>query len=387
MKPSFFLSSVAIRNFKAVRNSGVVKLTPLTVFIGNNGSGKSSLIEGLETYQQTVTHGLDAVMERWLGFDHVWNKRARHNRKNIGAEDETYENPMMFALRGRLLRGSFTVSLEISADPGFNGVRIEREVIKLPGDLIVQRDRRGHAIIARDSESERQQPIHPFESATPREFGAIVSSWQFLALDPGRMGMPMRQTMAALHSMLRRDGSNLGQYLWEIRQQDLAAFEGILEALRFVLPFSSDIQPRITQEIERLVHLQMTESDFKVPGWLLSTGTLRVLAILATLRHPRPPPLLVIEEIENGLDPCTLQLVVEEIRGAISAGTTQVIATTHSPYLLDLLDLSHIVLTERVNEEPRFTRPADREELQRWARDFSPGQLYTMGRLTAGTSA
>jgi len=97
--------------------------------------------------------------------------------------------------------------------------------------------------------------------------------------------------------------------------------------------------------------------------------------------------LLVIEEIENGLDPRTLQLVVEEIRGAISAGTTQVIATTHSPYLLDLLDLSHLVLTERVNEEPRFSRPADREELQRWVRDFSPGQLYTMGRLSAGTSA
>ena len=387
MKPSFFLSSVAIKNFKAVRNSGTVKLTPLTVFIGNNGSGKSSLIEGLETYQETVTHGLDAAMERWLGFDHVWNKRARHHRKNIGAEDETYENPMIFTLRGRILRGSFTVRLEISADPGINGVRIEREVIKLPGDLLVQRDRRGHATIARDSESERQQPFHPFESATPREFAAIVSSWQFLSFDPGRMGMPMRQTMAALHCMLHRDGSNLGQYLWEIRQQDLAAFEGILEALRFVLPFSSDIQPRITQEIERLVHLQMTEADFKVPGWLLSTGTLRVLAILATLRHPRPPPLLVIEEIENGLDPRTLQLVVEEIQGAISAGTTQVIATTHSPYLLDLLDLSHLVLTERVNEEPRFTRPADREDLQRWARDFSPGQLYTMGRLTAGMGA
>ena len=57
MKPSFFLSSVSIANFKAVRKSGTVKLTPLTVFIGNNGSGKSSLIEGLETYQETVSRG------------------------------------------------------------------------------------------------------------------------------------------------------------------------------------------------------------------------------------------------------------------------------------------------------------------------------------------
>ena len=68
MRPSFFLSSVAIKNFKAIRNSGTVKLTPLTVFIGNNGSGKSSLIEGLETYQETVIHGLDAAMGRWVGL-------------------------------------------------------------------------------------------------------------------------------------------------------------------------------------------------------------------------------------------------------------------------------------------------------------------------------
>ena len=55
MKPSFFLNSVRIENFKAVRKSGTVTLTPLTVFIGNNGSGKSSLIEGLETSPFKVT--------------------------------------------------------------------------------------------------------------------------------------------------------------------------------------------------------------------------------------------------------------------------------------------------------------------------------------------
>src|SRR5882724_2010494 len=165
------------------------------------------------------------------------------------------------------------------------------------------------------------------------------------------------------------------------RKLPLGAFEGILEALRFVLPFASDIQPGITKEIERLVYLQMTEADFKVPGWLLSTGTLRILAILAALRHPNPPPLLVIEEVENGLDPRTLHLLVEEIRAAITAGTTQVILTTHSPYLLDLLDLSHIVVVEREDGQPVFRRP-DAEQLSEWTKSFSPGRLYTMGRLT-----
>ena len=195
--------------------------------------------------------------------------------------------------------------------------------------------------------------------------------------------MPARPTLTPEPCKLQRDGSNLGQYLWDIRKRDLTAFEGILEALRFVLPFASDIQPRITQEIEQLVHPQMTEQHFKVPGWLLSTGTLRILAILAALRHPNPPPLLVIEEVENGLDPRTIHLLVEEIRAAITAQTSQVILTTHSPYFLDLLDLSHIIVTERVNGEPTFVRPNE-DELTEWTKSFSPGRLYTMGRLTRG---
>jgi predicted ATPase len=137
----------------------------------------------------------------------------------------------------------------------------------------------------------------------------------------------------------------------------------------------------LTSELERTFYLKLKEENFEVPGWLLSTGTLRIVALLACLRHPMPPPVLVVEEIENGLDPRTLHLLVEEIRAAITAGTTQVIVTTHSPYLLDLLDLSHIVVVEREEGQPVFRRP-DLEYLAEWSKTFSPGGLYTMGRLT-----
>jgi predicted ATPase len=183
--------------------------------------------------------------------------------------------------------------------------------------------------------------------------------------------------------MLSRDGSNLGQYLWSLREASVDAFNDLLEALQYILPFVSDLQTTVTQAIERLGFLQMTEADFKVPGWLLSTGTLRVLALLACLRHPDPPPLLVVEEIENGLDPRTMHLLVEEFRASIAAKTTQILVTTHSPYLLDLLDLSHIVVVERIEDEPTFVRP-DAQRLENWAKSFSPGRLYTMGRLTRG---
>src|SRR5439155_21647473 len=133
------------------------------------------------------------------------------------------------------------------------------------------------------------------------------------------------------------------EYLITLRKLVHSAVERMVETLQYILPYARDLQPTLTSELERTVYLQMTEGDFKVPGWLLSTGTLRIVALLALLRHPTPPPLIIIEEVENGLDPRTIHLLVDEIRNAIESGRTQVILTTHSPYLLDLLDLSHIV--------------------------------------------
>jgi len=135
-----------------------------------------------------------------------------------------------------------------------------------------------------------------------------------------------------------------------------------------------------------MVYVQMKEAEFTIPSWLLSTGTLRLIGILALLRHPEPPPLIVFEELEASLDPRSLSLIVDEMRNALEAGRTQIIATTHSPYLLDLLDLSHIVLVERAEgQPPTFVRP-DSKSLREWSKKFSPGQLYTAGLLSRKNS-
>ena len=69
MKSKLSLSSFCLKNFKAVQNSKTIKFTPLTVFIGDNGSGKSSIVEAMETFQSIVLNGLDEAMAPWYGFE------------------------------------------------------------------------------------------------------------------------------------------------------------------------------------------------------------------------------------------------------------------------------------------------------------------------------
>ncbi len=370
------LQSLRIRNFKAVVDSKTVKLRPLTAFIGNNGAGKSSLIEALETYQAIVRDGLDAAMQRWLGIEHVRHK-AQEAKERMGK----LVNPVSFELAlGESPRKVRRLSMTVNNDPAANRMLIASErVTDLAGDF-TERNMLDSLPPHGAGRSILTVPVDLGMTMVANE----VLAWQFLTLSPERMGLPVPQQRTKGAVRLATDGSNVADFLLDLRRQDANAFNGIVETMAFVLPYAKDIQPTLTSsEIERKAWLQLSEDTFKVPGWLLSTGTLRMLALLALLRHPSPPPLIVVEEIENGLDPRSIHLIVEEIRSAVLAGVTQVVVTTHSPYLLDLLTLEHLVVVERDGEgHPRFIRPADHKNLQAWAQEFAPGKLYTMGNLT-----
>ena len=145
--------------------------------------------------------------------------------------------------------------------------------------------------------------------------------------------------------------------------------------MQFVLEYIQNIEPVETREIMPTMYLKMWEQlgdkTLEIPGWLISTGTIRILALLAVLRHPEPPPLIIVEEIENGLDPRTIHLILEEIQTMVQSGKTQIILTTHSTYLA-LLPLQTILLAERDKTgNPVF---GDRQMIRKFGngREISP---------------
>ncbi len=399
------LRRIKIENFKAIQNSGSIKLTPLTVFIGNNGSGKSSIIEGLLTYQMIIQQGLDDAINYWRGFDYIRNRAIPHTLSPKNADRLHETNPITFKF------GYEEYSLAMSITQSPNGEAfISKETIDIPQFERITRDINGNINRqVRDGNMTRVNPEtgKPFQFYVGKSSGVRgildlnavqkklmeigsneiytqIADWQFINFNPAVMGNPIPPRLSADRVKLEPNASNLGHYLLDLYKLDIDAFNGLVETLQYVLPYAKDLQVQATSpaELERRIYLKMTEGSFQVPGWLLSTGTLRVVAILALLRHPFPPPLIIIEELENGLDPRTINLLVEEIRQAIESGKTQVIITTHSPYLLDLLHLSQIVIVERNEQgEPIFSRPADRPALEQWSKQFTPGQLYTMGQL------
>ncbi len=114
---------------------------------------------------------------------------------------------------------------------------------------------------------------------------------------------------------------------------------------------------------------------FQIPSWLLSEGTRRLTAIFALLATRPRPSLVAIEEIENGLDPWTLQFVFRALRQASDEGV-QILLTTHSPFLLDHVHSDEIIHVTREKGETSYTPIDGYQEVAKYKDMVAPGAMY-----------
>ena len=68
-----------------------------------------------------------------------------------------------------------------------------------------------------------------------------------------------------------------------------------------------------------------------------SDGTLRFLAMIAALLGSEAAHFYFFEELENGIHPARLSLLLDLIQRQVKEGRIQVVATTHSPQFLSFL--------------------------------------------------
>ena len=117
-----------------------------------------------------------------------------------------------------------------------------------------------------------------------------------------------------------------------------------------------------------------------MPATRLSDGTLRYLGLLAILCHPKPPPLVCIEEPELGLHPDILPGLADLLLEA--SERCQLIVTTHSDTLVAALTYTpeSVVVCEKEKGQTRMKR-LDKVELSRWLEKYRLGELWSSGEL------
>ena len=116
-----------------------------------------------------------------------------------------------------------------------------------------------------------------------------------------------------------------------------------------------------------------------LPAAQASDGMMLVLAYLAILFSPKPPSLLLIEEPENGVHPRRLQEVLRILRELVSEqDRTQVVLTTHSPYVVDLFKPEEVTLCLKGADGAVTTyRLSDSKSVREQMDIFQLGEIWT----------
>ena len=191
----------------------------------------------------------------------------------------------------------------------------------------------GHRIAVRPDQPaltqiEAHKPVLRAHKALARHVAGTLADMRFLDPSPRQMREPAFPRQVVLGD----SGENLPTVLQAICD-DPRRYQTLLEWTRELTPMDvADF--RFAAESSGKIQFSIAESNGKATSsQCVSDGTLRFLGLLAAL-FGEGPRLCVFEEIDNGIHPSRLHLLVELIEERTRTGDLQVVTTTHSPDLL-----------------------------------------------------
>ncbi|MCC7291944.1 MAG: AAA family ATPase [Phycisphaerales bacterium] len=219
-----------------------------------------------------------------------------------------------------------------------------------------------------------------FERPVPAgEFGqAIKFSLPINGIPAQSQGVPDSATAAP---PVGGDGSNIPTIFDYYLRRDKRRLAACIEEMKRRVDGLVDIHIGTPTPSDRRIEFRL-ENDLFLPTNQISVGVQYLLFFVALAHHPNTPRFILIEEPENGLHPKRLKDVVGLLRsltkGEFGAPPSQVILTTHSPYLLDFINLDEdeVLVFSRNDDGSRTVQPVDRERLKHFTKEFLLGEIW-----------
>ena len=351
------IEQIGIRNYCVFRDIKLTKLPSMTVVIGANGTGKSTLFDVFSFLQDALAGSATSAVARRGGFRELV---SRGEKGPIGITIKFRESG------GRLA----SYILEIGTDGG--RAVVDREVLRYrrgrgsgrPWHFVDFSRGRGTTITNESvyGEAGAVEQRETFELDDPgilaikglgqfrefrvvSEFRSLIENWHisnFHITD----ARPSVEAGYAEHLSTRADNvAQVAQYLYENHPK---RFNRVLAAMRARVPGVTAVEAKPTEDGRLMLRFQ--DGSFKDPfiARYVSDGTIKLFAYLVLLHDPKPHPLLAVEEPENQLYPSLLGELIEEFRDYARRGG-QAFVSTHSPDFLRGAKLDEIYWLEKVD--------------------------------------
>ena len=375
----------------------------LNVLIGPNGSGKSNIIEAIALLRATPTDFAAAIRDGGGAAEWLWKGDTGQGVAEMDVEtgdgNSGLKTPTGRALRYRLEFVNNNTRVEVvdeaieetKPSPGYSAPYFYYH-FQRGNPAINIRDRTGTDDQSKPPRRIERHELRPDQSVLAqirgpdlypeitwlgRQFGQIqiMRDWTF-----GRYTAPRQAQPADLpEDRPLSDFRNLALILNMIEHEPVA-----LEFNELLKRFFPRFDRMSTRVSAGTIQFYLHESGFHtpIPATRLSDGTIRFVALLATLLAPSPPPLVCIDEPELGLHPDAVSLIADLMVEA--SERTQLIVATHSDALVSALtDKPDAVIACEWLGAGTTLRRLDAAKLEDWLESYTLGDLWRIGELGA----
>jgi predicted ATPase len=367
------IETIRLKNYKAYKFLELTNLPTLVIFVGANGTGKSTIFEVFEFLSLALSGNVKSALANKGGFKEVI---SRDQSGNIEIE-------LQFRLNILDKERLVTYRLEIGEEKA--QPVIEREILRYkrhsygsPYHFLDFKRGEGYAITNEEDYDKADEDLdREYQKLGSPDILAIKGLGQFERFKAASAfrnfienwhvsdfhisdARPSKEAGYAEHLSSRGDNLPLvAQYVFE---QHPEIFKTILKKMAQRVPGIEQVEAKLTED-GRVV-LRFRDGTFKDPfiARYVSDGTIKMFAYLMLLHDPNPHPLLCVEEPENQLYPELLAEILEEFR-IYSRKGGQVFITSHSPDLLNAAEIDEVFWLSkkegftkiyRASEDPRI---------------------------------
>jgi predicted ATPase len=351
-----------VRNFRPLKDVAMGRLsggqgkplTPFTVVIGKNGSGKSSLFDAFGFVADCLATDVETAcdIKQRGGYERLLSKgQTGPMRFEVFYREAPNERPISYELSVALDRtGRPFVESEVlkQARKGttrgrlFPFLRLQdgKGTVWSGEEAVEGAEEEGKARLDVELTDRRQLGIATLgtlmEHPRIKRFRDFLKGWYLSYFYPdAARSLPS----AGPQRHLNVHGDNIGNVVQFMERDHRDRFKRILKRIAAKIPGISGIDTLETQD--KRVLLRFNDGAFQDPFFAqqMSDGTLKVFAYLLLLEDPDPPPFICIEEPENGLYHKLLEALAQEFRSHATGrkGAPQIFVTTHQPYFVDAL--------------------------------------------------
>ena len=175
------------------------------------------------------------------------------------------------------------------------------------------------------------------------------------------------------------DGSNLPWVVQALKDADEDRFARWVRHFQTAIPELKTVSTVArTEDNSRYIVVEY-QNGLKAPSWVVSDGTLRMLALTLLAYIPNVEGIFLIEEPENGIHPRAMETVYQSLSSVYDA---QVLCASHSPVVLSLATPAELLCFAKSEfGETAVVRGDEHPRLKNWKGTLDLGTLFAAGVL------